>query len=247
MFGALIGGAMRTIGDVFGGGANPSSDEAYNAARRRYVRGLEPLRFAAIELCAMVDRGECAHQYYGKGNKAPGGGVCSNPGARLQAVSKEIATMKRSLPCELGSSVFLRCDDENVSVMKALIIGPEGTPYENGCFEFDIYLPPDYPRVPPLVNLVTTGGGTVRFNPNLYNCGKVCLSLLGTWAGPGWIAGKSSIQQVLVSIQSLIFVPDPYFNVSCSVCGAVFLCVLSRSLLTLTPFLTHHSTHYFRA
>ena len=29
------------------------------------------------------------------------------------------------------------------------------------------------------VNLQTTGGGSVRFNPNLYNCGKVCLSLLG--------------------------------------------------------------------
>ena len=29
------------------------------------------------------------------------------------------------------------------------------------------------------VNFQTTGGGSVRFNPNLYNCGKVCLSLLG--------------------------------------------------------------------
>lgn len=40
-------------------------------------------------------------------------------------------------------------------------------------FEFDIYLPPTYPEVPPKVLLITTGGGTVRFNPNLYNCGKV--------------------------------------------------------------------------
>lgn len=32
--------------------------------------------------------------------------------------------------------------------------------------------------------LATTGGGKVRFNPNLYNNGKVCLSLLGTWSGP---------------------------------------------------------------
>ena len=35
----------------------------------------------------------------------------------------------------------------------------------------------------PQVNLQTTGRGSVRFNPNLYNCGKVCLSLLGTWPG----------------------------------------------------------------
>ena len=43
------------------------------------------------------------------------------------------------------------------------------------------------------------GGGTVRFNPNLYDCGKVCLSLLGTWPGAqgeGWIASKSSFLQV---------------------------------------------------
>ena len=42
------------------------------------------------------------------------------------------------------------------------------------------------------------GGGSVRFNPNLYNCGKVCLSLLGTWSGgrgEGWDARSSSALQ----------------------------------------------------
>ena len=42
------------------------------------------------------------------------------------------------------------------------------------------------------------GGGSVRFNPNLYNCGKVCLSLLGTWSGgrgEGWDAHSSSALQ----------------------------------------------------
>lgn len=42
--------------------------------------------------------------------------------------------------------------------------------------------------------------------------GKVCLSLLGTWAGPGWEPGKSTLLQVLISIQSLIMVPQPMFN-----------------------------------
>ena len=52
----------------------------------------------------------------------------------------------------------------------------------------------------------------MRFNPNLYNCGKVCLSLLGTWAGPGWDPVRSTLLQVLISIQSLIMVGDPFFN-----------------------------------
>lgn len=45
--------------------------------------------------------------------------------------------------------------------------------------------------------------------------GKVCLSLLGTWdgdRGESWNAQTSTLLQVLVSIQSLILVPQPWFN-----------------------------------
>lgn len=66
-----------------------------------------------------------------------------------------------------------------------------------------------------LINLETTGRHSVRFNPNLYNDGKVCLSVLNTWHGrpeEKWNAQTSSFLQVLVSIQSLILVPEPYFN-----------------------------------
>lgn len=73
--------------------------------------------------------------------------------------------------------------DGDAFCRKIMIAGPEGTPYSDGLFEFDCFIPLEYPKVPPLMLLRTTGGGTVRFNPNLYNCGKVCLSLLGTWAG----------------------------------------------------------------
>jgi ubiquitin-protein ligase len=64
-----------------------------------------------------------------------------------------------------------------------MIAGPDDTPYAGGLFEFDCFMPIEYPNKPPLMHLRTTGGGTVRFNPNLYNDGKVCLSLLGTWPG----------------------------------------------------------------
>lgn len=49
-----------------------------------------------------------------------------------------------------------------------LLPGPEDTPYESGCFQFDICFPEGYPSTNPLVNLETTGNGSVRFNPNLY-------------------------------------------------------------------------------
>ena len=54
-----------------------------------------------------------------------------------------------------------------------------------------------------------------RLNPNLYDRGTVCLSLLGTWKGSddceNWSA-SCSILQVLLSIQALILVSQPYYN-----------------------------------
>ena len=127
-------------------------------------------------------------------------------------IFKELTSYATTLPVEHGSSVFVRAVDGRLDLIRALITGPEETPYANGCFIFDIHLPGNYPTSPPKFKLLTTGNGKVRFNPNLYNCGKVCLSLLGTWSGPGWISGQSTLLQVLISIQSLILVPDPYFN-----------------------------------
>ena len=40
----------------------------------------------------------------------------------------------------------------------------------------------------------------------------MCLSLLGTWNGPGWVPGVSTLYQVLLSIQSLILNQWPREN-----------------------------------
>jgi len=130
---------------------------------------------------------------------------------KMNRILSEFGSLSTSLPLTPQSSIFVRCHAERMDVLKVLIIGPEGTPYENGCFVFDAYLPAQYPNCPPKCQLRTTGGGTVRFNPNLYDCGKVCLSLLGTWQGEPW-GPKSTLLQLFVSIQSLIMVPHPYFN-----------------------------------
>lgn len=131
---------------------------------------------------------------------------------RSLAIAKELAVLTTNLPVAWDSSVFLRVDENRVDIIKALIIGPEGTPYQDGCFLFDIFLGPNYNQAPPSVKYMTTNGGKYRFNPNLYADGKVCLSLLGTWSGPGWVSGKSTLLQVLISIQSMILCEEPYLN-----------------------------------
>ena len=93
-----------------------------------------------------------------------------------------------------------------------MIKGPEKTPYEDGLFFFDFQLSADYPRAPPICHYHSYV--TDRLNPNLYEDGKVCVSLLGTWSGKGtetWTP-NSNLLQLLVSIQGLILVAEPYFN-----------------------------------
>jgi ubiquitin-protein ligase len=110
--------------------------------------------------------------------------------------------------------LFLSCDSHfapytyiYIELFLSLSLSLQG-----GFFIFDMMLPINYPQTSPEVLLITTGSGQVRFNPNLYNCGKVCLSLLGTWEGERWDAQHSNINQVIQSICYLIFVENPYFN-----------------------------------
>ncbi|OWA54244.1 putative Ubiquitin-conjugating enzyme E2 Z [Hypsibius exemplaris] len=99
--------------------------------------------------------------------------------------------------------IFVYPNDENVTKLLGLIIGPAETPYAGGFFQFYLRVPPDYPISPPRVRNLTTGESTVRFGPNLYNDGKVCLSILGTFSGPHWTP-ILNVGAVLKSIQSLM-------------------------------------------
>lgn len=106
--------------------------------------------------------------------------------------------------------MFIAPDAENITKIHSLIVGPFDTPYEGGFFYFLIRCPPDYPIRAPRCRLMTTGNNTVRFNPNLYRNGKVCLSILGTWSGPSWSPAQC-ISSLLISIQSLMS-EKPYHN-----------------------------------
>jgi ubiquitin-protein ligase len=98
--------------------------------------------------------------------------------------------------------IFLYIDKKNIKKQYSLIIGPEGTPYFGGFFFFEIIYPDDYPNKSPTIKFLTIDN-IVRFNPNLYQCGKVCLSILGTWSGPSWTP-VMNIRLVLDSIRSLL-------------------------------------------
>ncbi|XP_035610138.1 baculoviral IAP repeat-containing protein 6 isoform X17 [Oncorhynchus keta] len=193
----------------------PKPMSILRSLEEKYVAIMKKLQFDTFEMVTEDDDGKLVfkvnYHYMSQVKNASD----ANSAARARRLAQEAVTLSTSLPLSSSSSVFVRCDEERLDIMKVLITGPADTPYANGCFEFDVYFPQDYPNSPPLVNLETTGGHSVRFNPNLYNDGKVCLSILNTWHGrpeEKWNPQTSSFLQVLVSVQSLILVSEPYFN-----------------------------------
>ncbi|XP_056857289.1 putative ubiquitin-conjugating enzyme E2 38 [Raphanus sativus] len=171
-----------------------ASSEAVTSAQANYLRDFK--RFDTVD-----DFSD--HHYASKGKASK-----QHSKTWLKKVQEDWKILEKDLP----ETIFVRACESRMDLMRAVIIGAEGTPYHDGLFFFDIQFPDNYPSVPPKVHYHSGG---LRINPNLYNCGKVCLSLLGTWTGnkrEKWLPQESTMLQLLVSIQALILNQKPYFN-----------------------------------
>jgi len=175
----------------------------------KYKMLMKDLRFDYMDMKDISSK-QYVHHYASNAS-----GKANPPATKMVRLAQEIADLSNSLPFEHTNAIFVRVDKERVDMMKAIIMGASDTPYAHGAFEYDLFLDNNYPNEPPKCNLTTTGSGAVRFNPNLYNCGKVCLSLLGTWRGQSsenWDPRVSTILQLLMSIQAIIMSEEVYFN-----------------------------------
>ncbi|KAJ0423734.1 hypothetical protein BJY00DRAFT_43796 [Aspergillus carlsbadensis] len=130
----------------------------------------------------------------------------------MKRLQKEYEVLKSSLP----SGIFARTWESRMDLMRVMMIGPEGTPYEHAPFVIDFCFTPDFPSQPPLAFFHSWTNGQGRINPNLYEDGKICLSILGTWPtrnpDESWIPGRSTVLQILVSIMGLVLVKAPFYN-----------------------------------
>ena len=139
---------------------------------------------------------------------------------REKRILNEIKELNAEASVLAQSGIYFYFDDSNINNMYALLIGTNNTPYEKGYYFFKFTYPDTYPMQPPLAKYCTQGKllnpvtnmlYNVRFNPNLYTCGKVCLSMLNTWAGPGWVP-TNTITNVLVALQAMVLNQDPLVN-----------------------------------
>lgn len=129
---------------------------------------------------------------------------------KKETMKRLIKDVKEMLRAPLIShGVYYQHDDNNFLKGYALVIGSKDTPYENGYYFFELDYPANYPFSPPKVTYYTNDGYT-RFNPNLYKCGKVCLSILNTWRGDQWSACQT-ISSVLLALCT-VFNDNPLLN-----------------------------------
>ncbi|KAL3637284.1 putative ubiquitin-conjugating enzyme E2 23 [Castilleja foliolosa] len=126
----------------------------------------------------------------------------------LKKVQQDWDILQKNLP----GGICVRGYEDRIDLLRAVIVGADGTPYQDGLFFFDFLLPPEYPDDPPLAYYHSEGW---QINPNLDEEGKVRLSLLNTCTGEGdeaWVPSSSTILQVLVSLQGLVLNSKPYFT-----------------------------------
>jgi ubiquitin-protein ligase len=118
----------------------------------------------------------------------------------MQRLLKDVRHIIKNPLTDQG--IYYIHDDADMMKGYAMIIGPSDTPYFGGFYFFEFTYPSDYPHSPPNVKYCTNGNG-IRFNPNLYVCGKVCVSLLNTWRGDQWTSCQT-ISTVLLTLCTLL-------------------------------------------
>ncbi|KAG0220651.1 hypothetical protein BGX31_010746 [Mortierella sp. GBA43] len=147
---------------------------------------------------AILEETPADHHFLNQGHDIP-----QSDKAWIKRIAKEHAILGSSLP----EGIRVRAFGDRLDLIRVLIEGPDHTPYRNALFLFDFKLTSHFPSQPPIAYFHSWTGGVGH--------GNVCLSLLNTWHGKDqtetWTP-SSSILQLLISIQGLVLVPEPYYN-----------------------------------
>lgn len=72
----------------------------------------------------------------------------------IESISRECDILKQGLP----DCIFVRANKVKPDLLRAVIIGPEGTPHHDGLFFYDIYLPSKFPDESPKIRSFHAGG-----------------------------------------------------------------------------------------
>eukprot|EP01067_Filipodium_phascolosomae_P001331 Filipodium_phascolosomae@DN18_c0_g1_i1.p1 len=110
-------------------------------------------------------------------------------------IEKETLKIQQEAPPGITAVPF----SNNYRHFDVVIDGPSGTPYENGRYRLELFLPEGYPMEPPKARFLTK-----IYHPNIDKLGRICLDVLKDKWSPAL-----QIRTVLLSIQALLSSPEP--------------------------------------
>jgi ubiquitin-conjugating enzyme E2 D/E len=113
--------------------------------------------------------------------------------------TKRIIKELQDLRKEPLSNLSAGPSGEDLYHWKAMIYGPEGTPYQGGTFFLDIQFNTDYPFKPPNLRFTTK-----IYHPNINSTGGICMDILKHQWSPAL-----TITKILLSLCSLLNEPNP--------------------------------------
>lgn len=113
----------------------------------------------------------------------------------LKRIQREYQKLKKSSPDGISAAPV---SEDNMSVWKGTIIGPDDSPYAGGKFVLSINFPENYPHEPPVIVFETK-----VYHPNISK-DYICLDILQDMWTPAL-----SIDKVLLSLSSLLTDPNP--------------------------------------
>ena len=113
-----------------------------------------------------------------------------------------IAKETRDLINKPVEGITAEPNPDNSRHIFATIRGPTETPFEGGIFRLEIFLPDEYPMVPPKVLCRTR-----IYHPNIDKLGRICLNILKTDVKDGW-SPALQLRSVLLAISALIAAPN---------------------------------------
>ncbi|RNF14749.1 ubiquitin-conjugating enzyme E2 [Trypanosoma conorhini] len=110
-------------------------------------------------------------------------------------IIKETEKLQR----ERSEGIEARPSPTNPRHFHVKIRGPPQSSYEGGVFDLELFLPEEYPMVPPRVRFITR-----IYHPNVDKLGRICLDIIKDKWSPAL-----QIIKVLLSIQLLMASPNP--------------------------------------
>ncbi|CAM9363131.1 ubiquitin-conjugating enzyme E2 N-like [Lethenteron reissneri] len=117
----------------------------------------------------------------------------------MAELPKRIIKETQRLMTEPVPGISAEPDESNARHFHVIIIGPPDSPFEDGTFKLELFLPEDYPMAPPKVRFMTK-----IYHPNVDKLGRICLDILKDKWSPAL-----QIRTVLLSIQALLSAPNP--------------------------------------